>query len=613
MLPIASRRVLTLLLLVAGLAAPGLARRAMADDADAPLADRPIIDEAAVPYTVRIEGVRDPDLLRLLQRSSQLVTLAERPPVSQAALMQRIERDRERFQAVLRSEGYYAGWVDAELTETAAPPLVVMRVDPGPAFTIRSYAVVVTADTAAAPAPPSLADIGITIGERARGAIVLAGERRALEALAERAHPLAGVRDREIIVDFADNSMHVRLDVDPSPLLGFGPVTITGLTSVEEAYVRRLIPWAEGDPYDRREVERFRRKLVRTGLFSTVVITPAQVADSDARLPLTVELVEAKSRSFGGGLKYYTSEGPAGEVFWEHRNLLGYDEDLRFTAEIGTIAQKVEVDVLFPNYRRVDQDLVGQSVLMRETTDAYDKTGIETVGRIRRVLNEVWAASLGTSVETAWLKERDRTENSTLFGLPAFAYRDTTNSQLNPSEGSRLRLAPTPYVGWYTDSLQFLSNELTGSAYLSLDSAERYVLAGRAKVGALFGPSRADIPPDKRFYAGGGSSVRGYPFQKVGPLDDDDDPLGGRSLFEMSAELRTRVWGNFGIVPFIDGGSVYQSMLPDFSETMRWGAGIGLRYHTAIGPVRADVAFPINPRQDIDDPVQFYINIGQAF
>lgn len=176
-----------------------------------------------------------------------------------------------------------------------------------------------------------------------------------------------------------------------------------------------------------------------------------------------------------------------------------------------------------------------------------------------------------------------------------------------------MRFATTPYVGWYQTSQLFVTSELSASAYYSLDKERRYVLAGRSKVGSLFGESRDTVPADKRYYAGGGNSIRGYPFQKVGPLDDGRDPIGGRSLLELSAELRARIWGNFGVVPFIDGGTVYDSVVPDLADTIRWGAGLGLRYYTAIGPVRVDVATPLNPRNDVDDPVQFYISLGQSF
>ena len=124
-----------------------------------------------------------------------------------------------------------------------------------------------------------------------------------------------------------------------------------------------------------------------------------------------------------------------------------------------------------------------------------------------------------------------------------------------------------------------------GSAYYAIDPEARFVLAGRTRVGFLFGESTEAVPANKRFYAGGGGSIRGYEFQSVGPLDDND-PVGGRSLLEVSAEMRIRVYDNFGVVPFIDGGTVYDASYPSFDETVRWAAGLGFRYYTGVGPIR---------------------------
>jgi translocation and assembly module TamA len=127
------------------------------------------------------------------------------------------------------------------------------------------------------------------------------------------------------------------------------------------------------------------------------------------------------------------------------------------------------------------------------------------------------------------------------------------------------------------------------------------------------GESTASLPANKRFYAGGGSSIRGYRFQSVGPLGPANTPLGGRALFEVSTELRVKVTDTIGGVIFIDGGNVYDGELPDFSTNLQWAAGFGGRYFTAFGPVRLDFGFPLNGRDGVDDFMQFYISIGQAF
>ncbi|HSR71931.1 MAG TPA: BamA/TamA family outer membrane protein, partial [Kiloniellales bacterium] len=198
-------------------------------------------------------------------------------------------------------------------------------------------------------------------------------------------------------------------------------------------------------------------------------------------------------------------------------------------------------------------------------------------------------------------------------GLPLTATRDDRDDLLDPTRGTRLSLTLTPYGGVGDQSLAFLRSTLGGTAYYAIDEGRRFVVAGRARLGSILGDDTEEIPANKRFYAGGGGSIRGYEFQKVGPLDENNEPLGGRSLVELGVELRIRVTEEIGIVPFLDGGTVFDSPYPDFEEDLRWATGLGLRYFTAIGPLRLDVAVPLDKREGIDDDYQFYISLGQAF
>jgi len=150
------------------------------------------------------------------------------------------------------------------------------------------------------------------------------------------------------------------------------------------------------------------------------------------------------------------------------------------------------------------------------------------------------------------------------------------------------------------------------STYYSIDEAARIVLAGRAAVGSVSGAALDQIPANHRFYAGGGGSVRGYRYRSLSPLGPTGEVIGGRSLFEASFEARFKITDTIGLVPFLDMGSAFQSAYPDFKEQMRYAAGLGLRYYTAVGPIRLDVATPLNPR-DGDKAWALYIGIGQAF
>lgn len=571
--------------------------------------------EAALAYKAEILGVEDPALRDLLTASSQLIQLIDRPPETLAGLERRAKSDLERLMRALRSEGYYAAEVSHTTDPDSEPVSVQIEIAPGPRYRLADYEV--TYEGAASPAPetqPSLAELGQKIDMPARAPAILAAQQRLLALLGERGYPLAEITDRETFVQHEARTMTVHLRVDSGPLAHFGPQSLTGAESVEVDYLRGLVAWREGDPYDRRKVEATRRALSATRLFSSVRISHAEAPDEDGALPMTIEVQEGPHRSIGASISYATDIGFGIEPFWEHRNYFGANESLRLSLTASEIEQGGTAAFRKPAFLRLDQALLANLSVANEDTDAYDGRTVESFVGLERPWREKWLITAGLSGSYANLEEEQEDQNSLLGGVPLSAVRDDRDNALNPTRGTRLNFNITPYAGVGEDeSLSFLKSVSQATAYYALDQDKRFVLAGRAKIGWLFGEDRQDVPANKRFYAGGGGSIRGYEFQKVGPLDSENNPLGGRSLFEVSGEMRIRAWKNFGFVPFIDGGNVFGSSFPSFEDKLRWAAGLGLRYFTGFGPLRFDVAFPLNSRDNIDDDFQFYVSFGQAF
>ena len=578
-------------------------------------AGRPSEGPAVLSYEAEIVGVDDADLLDLLEASSLLIALADSPPATRMQLERRAKEDRERLATALRSEGYYESEVAYALDDSREPLGVVVTVSPGPAFRLAGYELI----WVGAPAPatedrPALGSLGLETGMTARAPPIRDSEGRILGFLAERGYPLAKVADRKVLIDRAERAMSVTMTVDAGPRAAFGPTAISGLVAVEEDYVRRLLPWTEGETYDLRKVRTARNRLSRTGLFSSLAIKPAEALDDNGRLPIKLEVAEAPHRSIGFGANWSTDVGFGGEVFWEHRNFFGENERLRIEGVASELEQKVALDLRKPHFLRIDQALLANVGFADRSTDAFEEQSATGFAGIEFPFAENWTAIGGGSAEFSMLNDNQGDEQILLFGLPLTAVRDDRDNALDPTGGTRLDLSLMPFTGQGDDGLAFASATLGGAAYYAIAGSELFVLAGRARVGGLVGESTSAVPANKRFYAGGGGSIRGFQFQRVGPLDEDNDPVGGRSLFEVSAELRIRVTDSIGLVPFVDGGSVFDASYPDFSETVRWAGGLGLRYFTGFGPIRADVAVPINPRgDDVDDPFQFYISFGQAF
>lgn len=567
--------------------------------------------EGGVAYDVEFEGDIPDDLRTKLEETSQLESLKEDPPPSRAALRRRVDRDLGELGSVLRAEGYYGARIDADLDTEPEPAKVGIRVEPGPRYRITAYRIDYTDGSQAFAAEAR--EFGWTPGMPARGDDVLRIEQALLDHLRENGHPNPLLVDRKAVVNHDTSEMTVTLQVDPGPQATFGQLTIEGLKTVEEDYVRYVIAWPEGDPWDRRKLEEVRRKLADTNLFRVIHIEAAGPVGPDGRLPVSVRLGESKHRTIAAGINYSTDEQFGGELSWEHRNLFGRQERLRLSLEGSAVRQEAEAELRKPHIFMRDLTFTSNLTARAQQTDAYDeRTGAAFVG-LEKKLAEIWTVGGGVSGEYSLIKDDEENATYAIIGLPVNVSRDATDDLLNPTEGTRLSLSATPSFATIESDVNFTVFEAEASAYIGLGKEDRVVPALRVNAGSIVGADTFDIPITKRFFAGGGGSVRGYEYQKVGPLDPEGHPVGGRSLFETSLELRWRVTDSIGLVPFVDGGNVYDGPAPDFGEGLFWAAGLGFRYYTIAGPVRLDVAFPLNGREGIDDDFQIYISLGQAF
>jgi translocation and assembly module TamA len=567
-----------------------------------------------VAYEVEFEGELDDDLQKLMQRSSQLVALRREPSPSRAALRRRISSDTDNFRSVLRSEGYYSGSVETEIDDTDERIHIAIKIDPGPRYSLASYTIDYLGDHAGTDTlPRDSARFEANPGMPARGEDIVAIEERLLQHLENTGRPLGKVAERLAVVDHDTRTMTVELHVDPGPPVVFGPLGIDRLDKVEEDYIRDLVDWPEGEVFDQRVLEDTRRTLSKTNLFQSVRVEAAEQISEDKQLSVTARVEESKHRTIGAGLTYTTSEGIGGDVSWEHRNLSGRQEKLVLSAHLSEIRQQATATFLKPNFLARDQSLIVNTTARAQQTDAFDERAITVFGGLARDLGEAWWVSGGVTVDYSLVDDDSGNTKFYLVGLPLNAKRNTTENILDPRDGTRLHLQAIPYYDTLGNTDPFTVLELSGFAYYGLGEKKRLVPAARVRIGTIQGPETSELPANKRFYAGGGGSVRGYAFQLAGPLDAGGSPLGGSSVLEGSLELRWRVTDNFGFVPFVDGGTVYQQSHPDFSEEFFWSAGLGLRYFTIAGPIRLDVAFPINPRPGIDDAFQFYVSLGQAF
>ena len=568
-------------------------------------------------YRVTLEGIGNGDREAILSRFNLLSTLKDKDddPANMAQIDRRAREDVVLLDNLLRAEGYYDATIDTEVSGND-PILVTLRVETGKRYTFQSVELAGLESTGAK-APELRKIYGVQPSDPVNADKVIGGGVALESELKAVGYPFAVIGEPQIVVDHETQTATLNLSVTTGDEQRFGVVRLSGTKPPFSArHVQRIARFRSGQVYDQAKVEDLKRALIATGIISTADVKPVP-SGTPGIADIAVALETAPLRTIAAEAGYGTGEGVRAEVSWTHRNLIRPEGAVTFRGVAGTQEQYIGAILRQSNFRKRDQILNARWLAQKTARRAVDARTTENgAGNTRKknILGQKKGiGSLGPELTAS--DERDvrrivgGNRRTFLIGaFPASLSYDGSNDLLDPTRGFRLSGRLSPEVSIQNGTIGYLRSQLDGSAYVPV--GERFTIAGRVRFGSIFGAGTARIAPSRRLYSGGGGSVRGYGFQRIGPRDVANDPVGGRSLAEFALETRVRV-GNFGIVPFIDGGNVYDSEIPKFNG-FRYGAGIGGRYHSSFGPIRIDLATPINPRKG-DPRITVFVSLGQAF
>ncbi len=572
-------------------------------------------------YTVDIEGLAESDAASLLAEFHMLSTLEEgrKERANSAQLDRRARQDADLLTELLRAHGYYDALVETRVEAGAGANSirVVLHVEPGPRYSFADVRLP-GIEAAGADADPLRQAFAVKDGDPVDAAKVAAAQAALQVELGQRGYAFADVGALDISVDHDSRTATLVLPVDPKGSRKFGAIVVEGTPLFSAKHLQEIARFKPGQPYRAARLEDLRRALIQTALVSSVVIRPVSNSATGA-VDIFVALEPAPLRTIAGAAGYGTGEGFRLEASWQHRNLLPPEGAVTFRGIAGTQEQLVGATLRRSNFRQRDQVLTANIVASHIDRQAYTARSLLVGAGLERETNifwqKLWTWSVGADLIATDETDVDgdsgmiRRRTFIIAALPGTLSYDGSNDLLDPTRGFRLSGRLSPEVSFQNSAFVYARAQVDGTFYQPI--GDRLTLAGRARLGSIFGASLDRIAPSRRFYAGGGGSVRGYGYQDLGPRDPVfDDPIGGRSLAEFAIEARYRI-GNFGIVPFLDAGNIYTSTLPHVGN-LRFGTGIGVRYHTRFGPIRIDVGTPLD-RQPGDARVAVYVSLGQAF
>jgi translocation and assembly module TamA len=574
-------------------------------------------------YTWSIEGLGpvgdEEELLKAFRKQSALE--ADRKDSANAAQVERRSRaDADLLAELLRSQGYYDAVVEPRTEGSDGRLNVVLAADPGAQY--RFASVELPGLDAAGPEAARLRDaFAVKTGDPVIAQDVIAGGVALTQSLGELGFAGARLGEQDIEINHETHLATLTLPVNPGPVARFGTIRVTGRPPFSARHIATIARFRPGDRFERSKVDDLRRALIQTTLVANAEIQVEPV-DGGKTVDLAIRLEPAPSHTIAGELGYGTGQGARIEASWTDRNFFNPEGALTLRGVLGTQEQLAGVQFRRNNFMERDQVLNLSVSAGHQKFDAYEARTVRLAGNIERQSNFIWqkkwtwtygAELLGTDERgvfgPAGIKD---TRKFAIAALPLGAGYDGSDSLLDPTRGFRLSGRLSPELSAHGGRFIYARAQIDASAYYPL--SDRVVAAGRVRLGTITGATVFDIAPSRRFYSGGGGSVRGYGYQQLGPKDMDGDPIGGRGLAEFGIETRIRLkqfGGNFGIVPFFDGGTLTTKQMPDFSS-WRLAAGMGVRYYSSFGPIRVDLGVPLN-RQKGDGPIAVTVSLGQAF
>ncbi len=565
------------------------------------------------------------DLLKDLRGASGLVAAEKQKQIDPQDLFSKARAEYAVMVSALYAKGYYSGVVHVLIDGREAasiPPLdapstihhLQVTVETGPLFAFSRAEVGPLAPSTKLPS-------GFAVGKTAESDLITQAVIAGVDGWRDKGHAKAKTQNQSIVADHANAELSAQVRLDPGPRLRFGALSVKGAERMRPERIRAITGLPEGALYSPDDIRRATERLRRTGVFSSATLTEAEQITAPDLLGITATVVEAPKRHYSFGAALATNEGGTISGEWYHRNLFGGAERLTVTGEITNLGAVSGVDYkLGVAYTRPatftpDTTLgfatdIGHLDQLDYVADTF------SIGTsFTHYFSDSLSGSAGFAYEYSRVTDPTRTTIYRRLAMPIDLTWDRRDNKTDAKRGFYLSAEAKPFLGFgLSDSGARFTLDARG--YKGIDPANRFVIAARLQAGAVVGASLIGTPREDLFYSGGGGTVRGQPYQSLGVnilKDNLNNPFrtGGTYFLGASLEARAKVTDSIGIVGFVDVGQVGVDGF--FSTLSDWhaGAGVGVRYATAVGPIRLDLAVPVGGNTGAG--LQIYVGLGQAF
>jgi len=423
----------------------------------------------------------------------------------------------------------------------------------------------------------------------------------------------------EALVNRSEKWANVNFTIIPGKKYTFGSIEIIGNEKIPTYLVRRAIIYDPNDVYSLEKVSESQTRIFQLGFFKSVIINQIY-NDDDLMVDTVIMVVDRKLGNIRFGVGFGTEDKLRGQIGWTQRNFLGGGRNLNVLTKASFITQLIQTSLTQPYVFGRDSELTGLVNIQRDDLPSYEGSSVassltlsKSLKRTLRVngsFNVIYSRINSQATRTPIEQSR---ENVFLTTFGAGLNYNTTDNIFDPKKGVFVDQRFESAFKLLGSQVNYLLSFTDIRAYKQI--RKDLVIAKRIQFGMLFpfgSTGEFDVPIFKRFFAGGSNSMRGFPFQRLGPLDSNQDPLGGNSLLVGNLELRYPLYADFGGVVFLDYGNVFSDSFSYPLDKLKYAVGTGIRYNTIIGPLRLDFGYALNPEPELNR-FQIFISVGQAF
>ncbi|HEU5295198.1 MAG TPA: BamA/TamA family outer membrane protein [Burkholderiaceae bacterium] len=560
------------------------------------------------PSQLRALLLRNLDLARLAS-----MTGAEAP--DETEWLRLVAAAPAQVRELLETEGYFHPEVQVR-RDRGPPPVVHVRVVPGPRARIDEVMLSVQGvlrertdagdDDARATIQELHAWWPLPPGDVFRNPDWASAKTGALGRLRAAGYASPSIVASSAQVDADSNRVQLTLTLDSGPLYRAGELHVVGLKLHDEAAVRHLAGFDPGTPLTEQLLVDYQERLRKANLYDTIAVTFDNDPSKADASPVTVTLHELPLQSLTLGVGISANTGPRATAEYTHRRIFDYAATLHGKIEYGRDKQSIDAELSSHPGERFYRNMIGLHA-DRQQTDLDDVLSQSTrVGRTQDTnrIERLYFLGLDRSVQTVFNPATIKEANA--VSVQYHGIWRALDSVLLPTRG--MSLSGQGGVGWATSNFAEsgpftrLYGRFTG--YLPLGT---WYTTGRLELGQIFKRDTVAVPDALAFRAGGDESVRGYDYRTLAPTDVDGAIIGGNVLATASIEVAR---------PFERLPSVWWAVFFDLGRAAEsWkgftparGYGVGVRWRSPVGPLRADVAYGEELHQ-----VRLHVSVGIAF